>query len=67
MSVQPQKQIKLDSPDRQQVEAAMAAEVLVRIPDPDADGGYRQEWWTMQRVYEVAWRAGADALAEMLD
>ena len=67
MNSQPQKQIRPDSSDRQQVEAAMAAEVLVRIPDPDADGGYRQEWWTMQRVYELAWRAGADVLAEMME
>lgn len=67
MSGLTQKQIKLDSADGQQVETAMVAEVLVRIPDPDAVGGYRHEWWSMERVYELAWQAGAAALEEMLE
>ncbi len=47
-------------PFRQRLEAAMAAEIRVRIPDTSAPEGYREEWWPMDRVYDVAWAAAAD-------
>ncbi len=60
MSDQPQHDHGSNTPFPQRVTEAMTAEIRVRIPDINAAGGYREEWWSMERVYDVAWAAAAD-------
>ncbi len=67
MSEQSQHQHESDTSFRQRLDEAMMAEVRVRIPDADAPGGYREEWWSMQRVYDVAWAAASDFMITAAD
>ncbi len=60
MSDQPQQEDGTETSLQRRLAEAMTAEVLVRIPDTDAPDGYREEWWPMERVYDVAWAAAAD-------
>ncbi len=60
MSDQPQQEDGTETSFQRRLAEAMTAEVRVRIPDINAAGGYREEWWSMERVYDVAWAAAAD-------
>ncbi len=60
MSDQAQQPDGPKTPFQQRVAEAMTAQVRVRIPDTNTTGGYREEWWSMERIYDVAWAAASD-------
>ncbi len=56
-----------NTPFRERIAEAMLAEVFVRVPDASRAEGYREEWWSMQRIYDVAWAAAHDAMLSRSD